>query len=75
MNRLISENLIIENKDNSSLSYILKKTAFFDIGYRFCKTRRRGFIRCFKVSHNGRIKLIYNISGYKSLQQLISGYP
>ncbi|NLP13953.1 MAG: FHA domain-containing protein [Clostridium sp.] len=74
MNRLISENLIIENKDNSSLSYILKEDSlFFDIGYKVLQNQEKsGFIRCFKVSHNGRIKLIYNISGYKSLQQLIS---
>jgi len=73
LNRLIAENLIIENKDNSSLSYILKEDSlFFDIGYKVLQNQEeRGFIRCYTVSHNGKIKLIYNISGYKSFQQLI----
>jgi hypothetical protein len=73
MNKLVLEDLIKENRDNTNISYILEQDyLFFETGYKVLQNQENnGFIKCVKVSHNGKIKLVYDISKYKSLQSLV----
>lgn len=66
---------IIENRDTQNLAYILQyPNLFFQTGYKVLQGQEKnGFIRCTKVLHNGKDKLIYDISKYKSLDTLLPG--
>lgn len=74
MEDLVLENLIKENRDSTNISYILEQDhLFFETGYKVLQNQEKsGFIKCTKVLHNGKIKLVYDISKYKSLQSLIN---
>jgi len=74
MNDLVLKNLIRENRDSTNISYILEQDhLFFETGYKVLQNQEKnGFIKCAKVLHNGKIKLVYDISKYKSLQLLIN---
>ena len=65
-------NLIEEYRDNLNISYTLKDNNLFsDVGYKVLRNEENsGFIRCVKVSHNGNVKLIYDISRFKTLESL-----
>jgi hypothetical protein len=73
MNNLFMSNMIRENRDNMSLNYILEEDKlFFETGYKVLQSQlKNGFIKCVKVSHNGKIKLIYDITKYKTLQTIL----
>ncbi|MBU3215896.1 FHA domain-containing protein [Clostridium estertheticum] len=73
MNNLVVNDLIKENRDNSNISYILEQEyLFFETGYKVLQNQEKnGFIKCVKVSHNGKTKLVYDISKYKSLKSLL----
>ncbi|SEW13017.1 FHA domain-containing protein [[Clostridium] fimetarium] len=65
---------IIENRDTQSLSYILdSQEMFFKTGYKVLQNQEKnGFICCTRIFHNGKDKLVYDISKYKSLDLLLS---
>lgn len=73
MNNLVIDDLIKESRDNTNISYMLEQdNLFFETGYKVLQNQEKnGFIKCVKVSHNGKIKLVYDISKYKSLQSLL----
>lgn len=73
MNNFGLDDLIKESRDNTNISYMLKQeNLFFETGYKVLQNQEKnGFIKCVKVSHNGKIKLVYDISKYKSLQSLL----
>ncbi|MBC8060471.1 MAG: FHA domain-containing protein [Clostridiaceae bacterium] len=73
MNSLFLEDSIKENRDNSNISYILEREQlFFETGYKVLQNQEKnGFAKCVKILHNGKIKLVYDISKYKSLQSLL----
>lgn len=75
MNDLILDNLIKEKRDTTSISYILEESSlFFETGYKVLQNQEKnGFIKAVKVIHNGKIKLIYDISKYKSLASIMPG--
>ena len=75
MNDLILDNLIKEKRDITNISYILEDSSlFFETGYKVLQNQEKnGFIKVVKVIHNGKIKLIYDISKYKSLAAIMSG--
>ena len=75
MNDLILDNLIKEKRDITNISYILEDSSlFFEIGYKVLQNQEKnGFIKAVKVIHNGKIKLIYDISKYKSLASIMPG--
>ena len=75
MNDLILDNLIKEKRDKTNISYILEDSSlFFETGYKVLQNQEKnGFIKAVKVIHNGKIKLIYDISKYKSLAAIMSG--
>ena len=64
---------IIENRDTQSLSYILEsQQMFFKTGYKVLQNQEKnGFICCTRIFHNGKDKLVYDISKYKSLDLLL----
>lgn len=73
MNNLGLDDLIKESRDNTNISYMLEQeNLFFETGYKVLQNQEKnGFIKCVKVSHNGKIKLVYDISKYKSFQSLL----
>ena len=75
MNDLILDNLIKEKRDVTNISYILEESSlFFETGYKVLQNQEKnGFIKAVKVIHNGKIKLIYDISKYKSLASIMPG--
>ena len=74
MNDLFLKNLIIEKKDITNISYILEDNSlFFQTGYKVLQNQENnGFIKAVKVIHNGKVRLLYDISKYKSLLSIIS---
>ncbi|WFR59075.1 DUF6382 domain-containing protein [Anaerocolumna sp. AGMB13025] len=64
---------VIEIKDTQNYAYILESPSlFFAVGYKvLLGQEKNGFIRCTKVTHNGKDKLIYDISKYKTLEALL----
>jgi len=69
----IQGGFIKEFRDNMNLSYIIEdEQYFFETGYKVLQSQvKNGFVKCVRVTHNGKIKLIYNISKYKSLQSIL----
>lgn len=66
---------VIEIKDAQNHAYILESPSlFYSVGYKVLMGQEKnGFIRCTKVSHNGKDKLIYDTSRFKTLETLMSG--
>jgi hypothetical protein len=64
---------VIEIKDAQNYAYILEAPSlFFAVGYKvLLGQEKNGFIKCTKVTHNGKDKLIYDISKYKTLEALL----
>lgn len=64
---------MLYKKDERFLSYLLKNNNdFFDVGYKVLKSEsNRDFIECFSTRLNGRIKLMYDISSYKSCEEFL----
>ena len=63
---------IYEQRDAQSVTYILEDTnLFFHTGYKVLKSQEgKGFVKCNHLTHNGKDKLVYDISKYKSLVSL-----
>ena len=55
------------------ITYILETdNVFFPTGYKVLKTQQtKGFVSCYRVLHNGRDKLIYDISEYNPMSLLL----
>lgn len=68
------EFILKENRDSTYISYILNNDfIFYDVGYKVLENQdNNGFIKCHKILHNGKIKLVYDISKYKSLEEAIN---
>lgn len=64
---------IKEYRDNTNLSYIIQdEQLFFETGYKVLQSQvKNGFVKCTRVYHNGKIKLVYQISKYKSLESIL----
>ncbi|MGN6714039.1 DUF6382 domain-containing protein [Anaerocolumna jejuensis] len=64
---------VVEIKDSQNHAYILEAPdLFFSVGYKvLLGQEKNGFIKCTKVSHNGKDKLIYDISKFKTLETLM----
>ena len=64
---------VVEIKDSQNHAYILEvPELFFSVGYKvLLGQEKNGFIKCTKVSHNGKDKLIYDISKFKTLESLM----
>lgn len=64
---------VVEIKDSQNHAYILEAPElFFSVGYKvLLGQEKNGFIKCTRVSHNGKDKLIYDISKFKTLETLM----
>lgn len=73
MNIALTKNTITESRDVNNVSYIIEDPQMFlPTGYKVLQSQERnGFIRCAKVTHNGKTKLVYLASKYKSLSSLL----
>lgn len=58
---------------STNINYFLEtENIFYEVGYKVLRNKENsGFIKCNKVIHNGKIKLVYNTSKYKSLEEVI----
>ena len=63
---------IYEQRDAQSVTYILEDSSlFYSTGYKVLKSQEgKGFVRCNHLTHNGKDKLVYDISKYKELSSL-----
>ncbi|MDS0524366.1 FHA domain-containing protein [Clostridium sp. SHJSY1] len=64
--------LISESRDQNSINYTLEdKEIFSNVEYKVLRNAETdGFIKCVKISHNGKLKLVYDISSYRDLLSL-----
>ena len=64
---------IREERYSTNINYFLEtENIFYEVGYKVLRNKENsGFIKCNKVIHNGKIKLVYNTSKYKSLEEVI----
>lgn len=69
----IARGLIKENSDTQYISYVLENSDFFYItGFKVLQSQEQnGYIKCSKLSHNGKIKLVYDVSSYSSLESIL----
>jgi hypothetical protein len=60
---------IYEQRDAQSVTYILEDSSlFYSTGYKVLKSQEgKGFVKCNHLTHNGKDKLVYDISKYKSI--------
>jgi len=73
-NKMLVNNIeVIENRDIQCLSYVLSDSdVFLYTSYKVLKSHEdNGFVKCNKVSFNGKDKLIYDIEKYKSLDCIL----
>lgn len=64
---------IREERYSTNINYFLEtENIFYEVGYKVLRNKENsGFIKCNKVIHNGKIKLVYNTSKYKNLEEVI----
>lgn len=69
---MLHSDVVLKN-DMYCLSYILQnEQLFFQTGYKVLQSQEKnGFIKCTKIIYNGKDKLVYDISKYKSLEILL----
>jgi len=72
-NKMLVNNIeVIENRDIQCLSYVLSDSdVFLYTSYKVLKSHEdNGFVKCNKVSFNGKDKLIYDIEKYKLIKDI-----
>lgn len=73
MKELLQTGNITELKNSQNIAYILEDPSLFSLtGYKVLTSQEReGFIKCARVLHNGKIKLLYFTSGHKNLKNMM----
>jgi hypothetical protein len=73
MNELVQAGAITEIKGSKNVAYLLNDdTLFLLTEYKVLKSQiKNGFVRCAKLLYNGKVKLVYFSSGYKSLMNTV----
>lgn len=72
MNELIQQGLITELSGSQNIQYILNdKSTFALTEFKVLRSQGKSFIKCAKVLYNGKIKLLYFTSMYKSLKNML----
>lgn len=68
------ENVEKEETYGNTVSYLLKSDSkYFDIGYKVMKNQgKKGMLACGKAKYNGKIKLIYFLEDYKTVEKKIN---
>lgn len=74
MFNLIKRNIVSETSDGVNISYLLNDSKhFFLTSYKILQSQEsRGFVKCVKLTYNGKPKLLYLSSNYQSLQSLLT---
>lgn len=72
MNSLRQQEIISELTGTPNVQYILNDNSVFALTeFKVLKSQTKHFIKCAKVLYNGKIKLIYFTSMYKSLRNML----
>lgn len=73
MNGIAESEKIHEIKSSQNIAYVLEDNGMFvQTGYKVLKNQSKAnFIECAKVKYNGKIKLLYFTTEYKSLSNII----
>ena len=73
MYELLQSGAITEVKGSQNVTYVLNDDSLFLLtGYKVLKSQsNNGFTKCVKLLYNGKIKLMYYTSGYKSLANIL----
>ncbi len=73
MNELIQQGIITEKTGGQNVQYVLNDKKTFSLTeYKVLKNQGKTFIKSSKVLYNGKIKLIYYTSTYKSLRNMLT---
>lgn len=70
---LMQQGLISETDDTQNISYLLNdNNLFFLTGYKVLHNQeKKGLIKCVKLKYNGKLKILYLSSNYKTLISLL----
>ncbi len=73
MNALLEKNLLTKMVCGSNLSYILTENSMFlTTEYKVLQSQGKGcFVKCMKMTYNGKIQLYYLTGAYKSLSTML----
>lgn len=73
MNALLENNYITEIECGSNFSYVLNdNTLFLSTEYKVLQSRSGGcFVKCMKMSYNGKIQLYYLTEAYRAFADMI----
>lgn len=72
MNELIQQGIITELPGTQNVQYVINdKSAFALTEFKVLRSQGRNFIKCAKVLYNGKIKLLYFSSMFKSLKNML----
>lgn len=74
MDEILKSGLITEILGHQNVEYLLNDNkVFLQTGYKVLKSQEKsGFIKCAKLLYNGKIKLIFFTSEFKSLKNIIT---
>lgn len=60
-------------KDSQNIAFVIDPEDFNEVSYKVMQNNLENqMLRCTKLSHNGKVKLLYDIQGCKVLEQIIT---
>ncbi|MGM9972543.1 MAG: FHA domain-containing protein [Clostridiaceae bacterium] len=72
MNSLIESGTLIEKPCGSNFAYVLAdNSSFMSTEYKVLQNQGNGFVKCMKMSYNGKTMVYYLTSGQKSLAAML----
>ena len=73
MHELLQSGAITEVQNSQNVTYLINDDSLFMLtGYKVLKSQTTsGFIKCAKLLHNGKIKLVYFTSGQRTLESIM----
>jgi len=70
---IFGQDLFSEGFDSANAYYVLNDNGMFSLTeYKVLKNQSKNFVKCSKLLYNGKIKLLYFSSNYKSLKNMIA---
>ena len=73
MFNLVGRGFLSETSDGVNVSYVLNDSSlFFLASYKILQSQdTAGFVRCVKLKYNGKLKLLYLSSNYRTMQSML----
>ena len=69
---IFGQDLFTEGFDSANAYYVLEDNGMFSLTeYKVLKNQSKNFVKCSKLLYNGKIKLLYFSSNYKSLKNMM----